>query len=130
MFEVVLLEPEIPPNTGSVIRLCANASARLHLIGPLGFRLSDRALRRAGLDYHVLADIRLHASYTAFFANIAPPRVLAFTAGARRCYADVAYRPGDALLFGPETRACRLTCWRRCRPSSACACRCARVTGA
>lgn len=104
MFDVVLYEPEIPPNTGNIIRLCANTGARLHLIGPLGFRLSDRALRRAGLDYRALADIRLHTSFAAFQASVRPPRLYAFTAKAARCYADVAYRPGDALLFGSETR--------------------------
>jgi tRNA (cytidine/uridine-2'-O-)-methyltransferase len=104
MFEVILHQPEIPPNTGNVIRLCANTGARLHLVAPLGFALDDARLRRAGLDYHEYAELRVHASLDAALAAIAPPRVFAFsTRGAAR-YDTVAFAPGDALLFGSESR--------------------------
>lgn len=104
MFDVVLFEPEIPPNTGNVIRLCANTGARLHLIRPLGFVLDDKRLRRAGLDYHEYASLQVHDSYQAFVAAAAPRRVFACTTRGDRSYADVAYEAGDALLFGPESR--------------------------
>jgi tRNA (cytidine/uridine-2'-O-)-methyltransferase len=104
MFHVVLFEPEIPPNTGNIIRLCANSGTKLHLIHPLGFLLDDKRLRRAGLDYHEWADIQEHASLKAFEASVNPPRLFACTTRAQRCYTEVSYRSGDALLFGPETR--------------------------
>ncbi|BCX88380.1 tRNA (cytidine/uridine-2'-O-)-methyltransferase [Methylomarinovum tepidoasis] len=104
MFDVVLLEPEIAPNTGNVIRLCANAGCRLHLIEPLGFDLEERKLRRAGLDYHDLTVVRVHRSYAAFLDVVAPRRIFTFTTKARRWHTQAAFEPGDALLFGPETR--------------------------
>ncbi|MEX0732606.1 MAG: tRNA (cytidine(34)-2'-O)-methyltransferase [Aquisalimonadaceae bacterium] len=104
MFHVILLEPEIPPNTGNVIRLCANTGARLHLVEPLGFRMEDRLLRRAGLDYHEWATVEIHASYTACLTALRPARVLALSSRGRRSVFDAAFREGDALLFGPETR--------------------------
>ncbi|BCX81158.1 tRNA (cytidine/uridine-2'-O-)-methyltransferase [Methylomarinovum caldicuralii] len=104
MFDVVLLEPEIAPNTGNVIRLCANTGCRLHLIEPLGFDLEERKLRRAGLDYHDLTVVRVHRSYAAFLDAVAPHRIFAFTTKARRRHTQAAFEPGDALLFGPETR--------------------------
>ncbi len=104
MFHVVLFEPEIPPNTGNVIRLCANAGARLHLIRPLGFDLDDKRLRRAGLDYHEYASLAVHDSYDAFTATVAPRRIFACTTRGERSYAAPDYEPGDALLFGPESR--------------------------
>ncbi len=104
MFDIVLFEPEIPPNTGNIIRLCANTGARLHLIRPLGFQLDDRLLRRAGLDYHEWATVQLHRDLAVFLADIRPPRLFALTTKGARAYHTVAYRPGDALLFGPETR--------------------------
>lgn len=100
----MLYEPEIPPNTGNIIRLCANSGSKLHLIHPLGFRLEDKQLRRAGLDYHEWAEVIEHASLAAFEETVRPSRVFACTTRAQRCYTDVVYRPGDALLFGPETR--------------------------
>jgi len=104
MFNIVLYQPEIPPNTGNVMRLCANTGCRLHLIRPLGFELEDRKLRRAGLDYREWASVQLHDTLVAFIDAVKPPRVFAVsTRGARR-YSDVVYRPDDALLFGPETR--------------------------
>ena len=104
MLQVVLFQPEIPPNTGNVIRLCANTGASLHLIAPLGFALDDARLRRAGLDYHEFAPVRVHASLAAFLADVAPPRLFAFTTRGTRRHDQVAYADGDALLFGPESR--------------------------
>ena len=104
MFHVVLFQPEIPPNTGNIIRLCANAGAVLHLIHPLGFELSEARVKRAGLDYHEMATVREHADLESFMRDAAPARLFAVsTRGARR-YTDVQYQPGDAFLFGPETR--------------------------
>jgi tRNA (cytidine/uridine-2'-O-)-methyltransferase len=104
MFHVVLYQPEIPPNTGNVIRLCANSGARLHLIRPLGFELDDRRLRRAGLDYHEYARVQVHDSLEGFMAAANPARVFACTTRGHRSYSEVHYQAGDALLFGPETR--------------------------
>lgn len=104
MLHVVLYEPEIPPNTGNVIRLCANSGARLHLVEPLGFRLEDRQLRRAGLDYHEWAEVRVHKALDEALAMLAPGRIFAFSTSGTRTYDTVAYRDGDVLLFGPETR--------------------------
>lgn len=104
MFHVVLFQPEIPGNTGNIIRLCANTGARLHLIRPLGFDLDDSKLRRAGLDYHEWAELRVHDSLDAFLAEVRPPRLFAFTTKGSRPYHDLAVAPGDAFLFGPETR--------------------------
>ncbi len=104
MFAVILFEPEIPPNTGNIIRLCANTGASLHLIRPLGFQLTDRQLRRAGLDYHEWAQVRDYPNLADCLAELRPPRLFAFTTRSQRAYHTVAYQPGDALLFGPETR--------------------------
>jgi tRNA (cytidine/uridine-2'-O-)-methyltransferase len=104
MFHVVLYQPEIPPNTGNIIRLCANTGARLHLIEPLGFRLEDRELRRAGLDYHEWAEVTTHASLETCLDEVKPSRVLAFSTRATRLYTEMEYKENDALLFGPETR--------------------------
>ena len=104
MFHVVLDQPEIPPNTGNVIRLCANTGATLHLVHPLGFELEDARLRRAGLDYREWARVREHASWEAYLGNERPGRVLAFSTRGTGSYADMRYQAGDALLFGPETR--------------------------
>src|SRR5689334_20174532 len=105
MFNIVLVHPEIPPNTGNVIRLAANTGCALHLVEPLGFSMDDRLLRRAGLDYHEYADVRRHASWPAFVAACEPasPRLFAFTTRASRPFADVVWRPGDWLVFGSET---------------------------
>jgi tRNA (cytidine/uridine-2'-O-)-methyltransferase len=104
MFHIILFEPEIPPNTGNVIRLCANTGSSLHLIEPLGFELDDRRLRRAGLDYHEWAGVQVHASLSVCQQALAAPRL--FTLSTRNCctYTDARFRPGDAFLFGPETR--------------------------
>ena len=104
LFHVVLYQPEIPPNTGNIIRLCANTGSSLHLIHPLGFDFDDKRLRRAGLDYREFADVRQHADFAVFLAEVAPPRQFAVsTRGAQR-YDTVAYAAGDAFVFGPETR--------------------------
>lgn len=110
MFHVILFEPEIPPNTGNIIRLCANTGCSLHLIEPLGFEWDDKRLRRAGLDYHEYASVQRHANLDVCVAALgleqAPdgPRLFAFTTKGSQSFAQVAYRAGDALLFGPESR--------------------------
>jgi tRNA (cytidine/uridine-2'-O-)-methyltransferase len=104
VLDVVLYQPEIPPNTGNIIRLCANTGARLNLIRPLGYALDDARLKRAGLDYHEFAELRVHESLDACRASLGARRVFAFTTRARRRYDDVAYAADDVLLFGPETR--------------------------
>lgn len=104
MFHLVLHRPEIPPNTGNLIRLAANTGVTLHLVHPLGFYLRDKDLQRAGLDYREWSRIREHADFAALKAALPDARVWAFTTQARCRYADVGYRPGDMLLFGSETR--------------------------
>ncbi|MBK1733159.1 tRNA (cytidine(34)-2'-O)-methyltransferase [Thiococcus pfennigii] len=104
VFDVVLYEPEIPPNTGNIIRLCANAGAALHLIEPLGFTLEDRLLRRAGLDYHEFAAVRVHPSLAAYLEGRTGGRLFACTTRGTVGYADCRFAPDDALLFGPESR--------------------------
>lgn len=103
MFDIVLVQPEIPPNAGNVIRLAANTGSRLHLVGPLGFSLGDRQLKRAGLDYHDLAETSIHADWSACRRALAGRRMFAFTTRAARGYADVKYERGDVFVFGPET---------------------------
>ena len=102
MFHVVLYQPEIPPNTGNVIRLCANTGAQLHLVRPLGFRLADRDLRRAGLDYHEYAALQVHDDWSMCQKTLAGHRLFAFSTKGNRLYATQNYAPGDAFLFGPE----------------------------
>lgn len=104
MFDVILYQPEIPPNTGNVIRLCANTGARLHLVAPLGFDLDDRQLRRAGLDYHEYASLQVHDDLEAAIEAIAPLRVFALSTRNSVRFDAPRYREGDAFLFGPETR--------------------------
>jgi len=104
MIRLALYQPEIPPNTGNLIRLCANAGAELHLIHPLGFRTDDQALRRAGLDYAEFATVREHADWTAFRAALPGARLLAFSTRGVTRYDRAHYRDDDVLLFGPETR--------------------------
>ncbi len=103
MFDVALFQPEIPPNTGNIIRLCAAAGARLHLIGPLGFHLDDRALRRAGLDYREFASVVTHTGYAAFAAQTGA-RIVAFTTHGEKSLYTHRFGAGDVLLFGPESR--------------------------
>jgi tRNA (cytidine/uridine-2'-O-)-methyltransferase len=106
MFHIVLVHPEIPPNTGNAIRLAANTGATLHLVEPLGFSFDDRHLKRAGLDYHDLADLRRHASWEAYLATERPDpaRAFALTTRGARPFAGSAFRPGDTFVFGAETR--------------------------
>ncbi len=104
MFNIVLYEPEIPANTGNIIRLCANTGSQLHLIHPLGFDMEDKKLRRAGLDYHEFAAVQQHESLKVCLEKIQPPHVYAISTKGSRYVHDVAFEQGDVLLFGPETR--------------------------
>lgn len=104
MFHVVLYQPEIPPNTGNVIRLCANTGAALHLIRPLGFELDNARLRRAGLDYHEYARVQVYDHFDDFVLAVQPPRLFTCSTRGRTRYSDVQYQPGDTLVLGPETR--------------------------
>lgn len=104
MFHVILWQPEIPPNTGNIIRLCANTGATLALVHPLGFALDEPRLRRAGLDYHEFARVRDYPDLDSCLAALDRPRTWAFSARAARHFGAAAFAPGDALLFGPETR--------------------------
>ena len=105
MFHIVLVHPEIPPNTGNVIRLAANTGCSLHLIEPLGFLMEDRLLQRAGLDYHEYTAVHRHKNWSAFIADMQPAtdRLFAFTTKGSRPFSEVAWRPGDFLVFGSET---------------------------
>jgi tRNA (cytidine/uridine-2'-O-)-methyltransferase len=104
MLHVVLYEPEIPPNTGNIIRLCANTGVALHLIHPLGFQMDDRGLKRAGLDYHEWASVQEYQNFQFFLHEVKPNRVFACTTKAKQNYADVTYSQKDVFLFGPESR--------------------------
>ncbi|TDR47679.1 tRNA (cytidine/uridine-2'-O-)-methyltransferase [Tahibacter aquaticus] len=104
MLHVVLHQPEIPPNTGNVIRLCANTGARLHLVRPLGFDLDDARLRRAGLDYHEFASLNVHDDFAAFLAAAAPARVFALSTRGKTSPYDIRFAADDAIVFGSETR--------------------------
>ena len=104
MFTIALFEPEIPPNTGNIIRLCANTGADLHLIEPLGFKLEDKQLKRAGLDYHEYANLTLHKNWAAFKLALAGKRMFAITTKGSQSYAKVNFKAGDVFVFGPETR--------------------------
>ena len=101
---IVLVEPEIPPNTGTIARLCAATNTPLHLVGPLGFSLEDRYLKRAGLDYWPYVDVHYYSNWQEFISRRPPGRILAFSARATRSYTRVRYEPGDLLLFGSETK--------------------------
>lgn len=114
MFHIVLFQPEIPPNTGNIIRLSANSGSRLHLIEPLGFDISEKSLRRAGLDYHQLTHMQVWPSMQACFESVQPTRWFALsTRGAQR-YDQVRYQPGDTFVFGPETRGLPQTLLEQC----------------
>ena len=104
MFSLILYQPEIPPNTGNIIRLCANSGTQLHLIAPLGFELDEPRLKRAGLDYREFAEVRVHDSLDTCLEKLQRPRVFALSTRNQTCYADAQFQPGDAFLFGPETR--------------------------
>jgi len=106
VFNIALFEPEIPPNTGNIIRLCANSGAQLHLIKPFGFEIDDKRLRRAGLDYHEWANVKTYDDYNAFLktSGLSYERIFACTTKGSCSYANTTYKKGDTLLFGPETR--------------------------
>lgn len=104
MLHIALFEPEIPPNTGNVIRLCANTGYQLHLVGPLGFELDDKRLRRAGLDYHEFAQLQQWNSFDELIENVQPNRLFAMTTKGSLNHCEIEYQAGDCLLFGPETR--------------------------
>lgn len=106
LFHVVLVEPEIPPNTGNIIRLCANTGAHLHLVEPLGFPLDDARMRRAGLDYHEYAEMRVHTDWTALLTALQPDptRLFAMTTHGSAVFSELQFRPGDVFVFGSETR--------------------------
>ncbi len=104
MFHIVLFEPEIPPNTGNIIRLCANTGAQLHLIEPMGFQLDNTRLKRAGLDYHEWASVQVHGSLQVFMESVPYKRLFAFSTKGRRLFTQPKYDENDAFLFGPETR--------------------------
>lgn len=104
MFDLILYQPEIPPNTGNIIRLCANTGTGLHLVAPLGFELDEPRLRRAGLDYREFASVAVYETLGDCLRSLGEPRVYALSSRGRRSYATVRYVPGDAFLFGPETR--------------------------
>lgn len=114
MFHVILFEPQIPANTGNVIRLCANTGAALHLVRPLGFALDDSRLRRAGLDYHEYARVQVHDTLAQCLERAAPPRLFACSTRGRRRHSEVDFCPGDAFLFGPETRGLPAPVLARC----------------
>jgi len=104
MLDIVLYQPEIPPNTGNIIRLCANTGFHLHLIRPFGFVMDDKKLRRAGLDYHELAKVQMHDSLEDYLSASKPKRVMAITTKGRTGHTEVNFQSGDALIFGPESR--------------------------
>jgi tRNA (cytidine/uridine-2'-O-)-methyltransferase len=104
MLNIALFEPEIPPNTGNIIRLCANTGCRLHLIEPLGFAWDDKRLRRAGLDYHEFAAVQRHANLAALLETLPDARLFALTTKGSKPFQQASYQAGDILLFGPETR--------------------------
>lgn len=104
MLHIVLFEPEIPPNTGNIIRLAANTGSRLHLIEPLGFKLDEKSVNRAGMDYREIQDLQLHKSWKDFLATEMPERIFALSTKGTRTHSDTQFQSGDYLLFGPESR--------------------------
>ena len=104
MFNIALYQPEIPPNTGNIMRLCANTACQLHLIHPLGFDLDDKKLRRAGLDYREFSQVRNYPDYDFFLASVKPARIFACSTRGSQRHSDIGFRAGDVFLFGPETR--------------------------
>ena len=104
MLDLILYQPEIPPNTGNIIRLCANTGTRLHLIHPLGFLLTGKELKRAGLDYSSLVEIFEHSNFDNFLSKARNKRIIAFSTKGKKTYTEIEFKKGDALLFGPETR--------------------------
>lgn len=116
MFHVILYQPEIPPNTGNIIRMCANAGAHLHLIEPLGFDIDEKAVRRSGMDYAELADVKTWPDFETCLRTVNPPRWFAVSTRSTSRYDTVRYAPGDAFVFGPETRGLPQTLIDTCIP--------------
>ena len=116
MFHVILFRPEIPPNTGNIIRLCANTGCALHLVRPLGFELDQKSVQRAGLDYAELAQVRVHADLAACMDSLGGARLFAVETGSVTTYAQARFQPGDALLFGPETQGLPAAVLERIQP--------------
>lgn len=116
MFHIVLHEPEIPPNTGNIIRLCANTGAHLHLIKPLGFALTEKSVQRAGMDYRELADVKTWGSLGECLGALAPTRWFAVTTKGEQRYAHVSFEAGDVFVFGPETRGLPASVLESCPP--------------
>lgn len=104
MLHIVLFEPEIPPNTGNIIRLAANTGCQLHLIEPLGFKLDEKSVNRAGMDYAEIQELNIHPNWDEFLAKQQPERIFALSTKGTRCHSDAQFQAGDYLLFGPETR--------------------------
>jgi len=104
MLDIVLFEPEIPPNTGNIIRLCANTGFKLHLIEPMGFDLDDKKLRRAGLDYLEFQSLQVHPNWDSYVHKVQPRNIYGLSTKGKKCFSKVSFQPGDCLLFGPETR--------------------------
>lgn len=104
MFNIVLFEPEIPPNTGNIIRLCANTGCQLHLIEPLGFNMEEKALRRAGLDYHEWTNVKIHKNFEDFMVSQNPETLYCLTTKGTSTHSETQFKEGDYLMFGPETR--------------------------
>lgn len=129
-FHVILFQPEIPPNTGNVIRLCANTGAQLHLVEPLGFALEDKQLKRAGLDYHEYSRLQVHPDLDTALARIAPKRLFALST--RASVRMTAWRSKTVMpsCSARKAAACRRTCSMHCPMAAACACRCGRTTAA
>lgn len=117
MFNVILYQPEIPPNTGNAIRLCANAGAHLHLVKPLGFDLSEKAVRRAGMDYAELAELRIWETLEECLTQLDPPRWFAMSTRGTTRYDEPEFGPGDTFVFGPETRGLPQTVLDSCAPA-------------
>jgi tRNA (cytidine/uridine-2'-O-)-methyltransferase len=130
MFHVILFEPEIPPNAGNVIRLCANTGSTLHLVRPLGFALDDARVRRAGLDYHEMARVRQHDRLEECLAALGGGRVFAVETGGGARFDEVRYQADDAFLFGREASACQPTCWAPGPAGSGSTCRWSQATAA
>jgi tRNA (cytidine/uridine-2'-O-)-methyltransferase len=130
MFDIVLYQPEIPPNTGNLIRLAANTGCRLHLVEPLGFDLSDKQVARAGLDYHDMACVTVHPDWDAVRAALPGRRWFALTTKGSARYADSAFRPATCCCSAPSRAACRPRCWRSSTTRIACACRCCPIRAA
>ena len=117
MFHIVLVEPEIPPNTGNIIRLCANSGCTLHLVQPLGFELTGKQVRRAGLDYDELAPVQVHAGLAECLVTLATARLFSVETGGRQVYSEVRFRAGDAFMFGCETRGLSATALAQVDPA-------------